>query len=172
MNRWKQEIYNKIKGFKSLAILCIGNPQASDDGVGPKIGEKLSEILGNHSNVYVFNCYNTPENFTSPVKKMMPDHILIIDSCISGKRPGTISVFDSDKLKETDVSSHRIPVKLLSMYLEKETGAEVIITGIEPEVVDKGEYLSKAVKEAADDIIKFLSGIIKDCYQRHNDMEI
>ncbi|MCX7705604.1 MAG: hydrogenase maturation protease [bacterium] len=159
---WKQEIYKKIKGFKNLVIMCIGNPDSSDDGVGSMIGDKLSKILASYNNILVVNCYNRPENFTSLVRKAMPDHIIILDSCISEKKPGTISIFSPDALEETDILSHRVPAKLLSEYLEKETGASIVIVGIQPDTILKGQFISEPVRKAAEEIIEFLTRIVKN----------
>lgn len=161
MSFWKKEIYNRVKNFKKLVILCLGNPEASDDGVGVEIGKRLLENLFDSPDVFIFNCYTAAENFTSPVKKIMPSHILIIDSCVAGKVPGTVSVFCPDELKQVDISSHRIPVQLLSRYLKNETGADVIIIGIEPEILGKGRHLSGSVKNAADEIVEFLLKIFR-----------
>lgn len=159
MSLWKQKIKSVLKGFRRLVIMCIGNSMASDDGAGLEIGNKLLKTLDGCKNILVINCYGSPENFTSVVKKAMPTHILIVDSCISGKKPGTISVFSADELKESDVSSHRIPINLLSRYLENETGASIIIVGIEPESINQGNKLSASVKKSVDEIVEFFRGL-------------
>ncbi|MCM8760018.1 MAG: hypothetical protein NC906_09660, partial [Candidatus Omnitrophica bacterium] len=64
MSFWKKEIYNRVKNFKKLVILCVGNPEASDDGVGVEIGKRLLENLFDSPDVFIFNCYTAAENFT------------------------------------------------------------------------------------------------------------
>ncbi|MCM8815370.1 MAG: hydrogenase 3 maturation endopeptidase HyCI [Candidatus Omnitrophica bacterium] len=163
MNLWVQDLKFRLHNFNKLVIMCIGNRNASDDGAGLKLADELSTILEEKksSKVSVIRCYESPENFTSPVKKMKPSHILIIDSCVSGKKPGTISVFDKEDLREYDIISHRIPIALLSEYLASETGAKIIVLGIEPECIAKGTNISKPVKEAIKGIAHFFYEFIK-----------
>lgn len=161
---WKQKLKNNLKGFKNLVIMCVGNQDAYDDGAGPELAIILSKIVAekNYKNVFVLNCQDSPENFTSIVKKIKPTHILIIDCCIHGKRPGSISVFLPEQLKESDVSSHRIPLKLLCDYLSSETKASIFIAGIEPQIIKKEKNISKPVKKSIDELVKFFSNFLNE----------
>ncbi len=160
---WKKQLDLNLKGFCKLVIMCIGNQYAADDGAGPEIGKNLSESVNesNIKNVAVINCYDSPENFTSIVKNEKPTHILIIDICVSGKKPGSIFLVSEKDIKDMDVSTHRIPVGLLSDYLKTETGAKIIILGIEPVSIDKKRFLSNPVRKAINELTDFLSDFLK-----------
>ncbi|MCM8821384.1 MAG: hydrogenase maturation protease [Candidatus Omnitrophica bacterium] len=157
MSLWSEYLKRELRDFERLAIMCVGNKYASDDGVGPEIAGILSKLIVKKEcgSVFVINCYDSPENFTSPVKKIKPSHILIIDSCISGKKPGTISAFAMTDLNEYDISTHRMPVRLLADYLVSETGSTIIILGIEPEFTGRGAEISEPVRKAIEEIEKF-----------------
>jgi Ni,Fe-hydrogenase maturation factor len=70
-----------------------------------------------------------------------------------------------DEIKNVDVSSHKLPLYLLSDYLKNETGAEIIIIGIEPELLCKGNFLSKAVESAVNEISDWFSEFFKKSFQ-------
>ncbi|MCM8764110.1 MAG: hydrogenase 3 maturation endopeptidase HyCI [Candidatus Omnitrophica bacterium] len=164
MNFWKRHLKMKLQGFKQLGIMCIGNRYCSDDGAGVEVARVLSIFLNKKKcrNISVINCYNSPENFTSSVKKIKPSHILIIDSCISGKRPGAISILAAKDIKEYNMLSHRIPIRLLSDYIASEIGSDIIILGIEPECTARGTDISKPVKKAIKEIERFFVEFLRD----------
>ncbi len=164
MNRWKDLLRKNLSGFKRLAIMCVGSEDSGDDAAGIEVAARLFGLVEkeNLRNVIVINCFNMPENFTSIVKKAEPTSILIIDTCITGKKPGSITIFLKDQLKETDMMTHRIPLKLLSEYLASETKASIVIAGIEPETIKKGYKISKSVLGAIEIFTDFLSGFIKN----------
>ncbi|HOK80714.1 MAG TPA: hydrogenase 3 maturation endopeptidase HyCI [bacterium] len=141
----------------------IGNPESSDDGLGPEIANVLADIIGKkYSDVVIINCCQSPENFTSLIKREKPSHILIIDSCISGKKPGSILLVKPSRIKNMDVSTHRLPLYLLHDYLKRETGANIILLGIEPQNMTPGTSLSEPARHAVSDVVKFLLDFLKN----------
>lgn len=167
MRSWKKDLNEKLKNARKIAILGIGNPDLCDDAAGSIVAERIQKIIGGKNNAYIalFPCYEAPENFTSPVKKEKPTHIVMIDSCLSGRKPGSIFLLMPDEIKNVDVSSHKLPLYLLSDYLKNETGAEIIIIGIEPELLCKGNFLSKAVESAVNEISDWFSEFFKKSFQ-------
>ncbi|HPP66711.1 MAG TPA: hydrogenase maturation protease, partial [bacterium] len=128
------------------------------------IAEKILDFVSKEkiSHVKVFPCYDFPENFTGSVKKEKPDHILLIDSSITGKKPGSIFILNPEGINHEDISSHRIPLRLLYEYLKKETRADIAIIGIEPYYIGKGNKCSKPVEKTINRIVKFLEQLLKN----------
>ncbi|HOJ31384.1 MAG TPA: hydrogenase 3 maturation endopeptidase HyCI [bacterium] len=162
MELWKKQFIQKLNNFHKLVIMGIGNPESSDDGLGPEIVNIIAErITKNYSSVAVINCYGSPENFTSKIKKENPTHILIIDSCIAGKEPGSIFLVKPSQIKNMDLSTHRLPLYLLHDYLKSETGAKIIMLGIEPQSVCPGTSFSTPVRQAIGETVEFLLDFLK-----------
>ena len=159
----KEKINNWLNRSEKLVIMGIGNNNRCDDGFGPAVTETLSDFVEKNGigNVIVFSCYEAPENFTGPVKKEKPSHIIIIDSCITGQKPGNISIIKPDGIKETDISSHRMPLKLLCEYLRNETGADILIIGVEPYNMKEGSNFSDPVNKSIQEVVGFLKEVLK-----------
>jgi hydrogenase 3 maturation protease len=79
---------------------------------------------------------------------------------MGGQRPGTISLVDKKKIRQEDVSTHRLPLSLLVRYLEETIGCRVIVVGIEPKDVAWGKPASAAVRTAAARLAAWLAGIL------------
>ncbi|HQL65776.1 MAG TPA: hydrogenase 3 maturation endopeptidase HyCI [bacterium] len=160
---WKEKINNWLDNFEKLVIIGVGNKDRCDDGSGSAITEILSDFAERNriGNVRIFSCYEAPENFTGPVKKEKPSHIIIIDSCITGQKPGHISIIKPDRIKETDISSHRMPLKLLCEYLRDETGADILIIGVEPYNIKEGSNFSDPVNKSIQKVNDFFKEVLR-----------
>ncbi|MGB9643428.1 MAG: hypothetical protein ACPL3Q_09595, partial [Candidatus Ratteibacteria bacterium] len=68
-------------------------------------------------------------------------------------------------IKNTDVSTHRLPLYLLYDYLKSETGAKIIMLGIEPQCITSGALISNQVRQAVKEVVEFLLDFLKDRYK-------
>lgn len=128
-----------LKG--KVVILCLGNIERGDDGVGPHVAR---EIKGKVS-CEVIDSGTTPENYTGLIKRLKPDTIIIVDAIYFDGRPGEIRLFSGEDLRTGKISTHDVSPKLLIEYLKSSTGARVFILGIRPESNEFGEGLTKEV---------------------------
>ncbi len=143
-----------------VVILGIGNKTRGDDAAGIRTIQKLEDRLESE-NLLLINTGNTPEKFTSKVKKFEPDKVLLIDSIDSGSEPGTITLAKSSDVSSYSVSTHRLPLSKLMDYLEKETGAKIRLLGMQVENIGRGTKISQNVKESIDEIVEKLSKKMK-----------
>lgn len=134
-----------------LLVLCIGNRQGGDDSVGPYIADRLKE----ENFEKVVDCETVPENYTSIVKQLQPDNLVIIDAIDMGLEPGEIRVVAKEKIGVMHISTHGIPLSVLIDYLEKHVN-KISLIGVQPKAM-QGK-LSDIVKKSAKKVIK----IIKD----------
>ncbi len=144
-------------------LMGIGNRDRCDDGAGSAVSDIMSDFVSGEkiSDVRIFCCNESPENFTGPVKKENPTHILLIDSCIAGKSPGSIFIINPRRIKDIDISSHKMPLGLLYRYLKEEIGADILIIGIEPQHIEQGRFFSEPVAKAVVELTNFLKELLK-----------
>jgi hydrogenase 3 maturation protease len=131
-------------------IMCIGNPEGGDDGIGPYIAQHMKKTT---STDMILDCGTTPENYTATVKKHKPDTLLLIDAADMNLPPGTLRRIPKEKLGTMHISTHGIPLRLLIQYLEKEV-QHIIIIGIQPHTMNGP--LSNPAKKSADHLIDIL----------------
>ncbi len=147
---------------KQLVFLGIGNELRRDDAIGLVVIEKLRERVEDPS-VAMLNCADIPENFTGHVKRLDPTCIVLIDAADFGGNPGEAHVFTLSDIEQADVSTHKASLAILGSYLRSETGAAVLVTGIQPDSSEFGSGLTQILNQASDSI----AGAISTAINRH-----
>ena len=164
-----------LKG--NIVILCLGNIERGDDGVGPYISNaikgKTSPSWGRLNVPYlggrgkgeggkleVIDAGVTPENWTGVIKRLRPDTILIIDAVHFEGVPGEIKLWTGEDIRSGKISTHDVSPKLLIEYLKTSTNANIHLLGIKPKSNKFGEGLSKEVIEAVGRVEKLILDIV------------
>lgn len=128
-------------------VFGVGNDLHSDDGIGPFIAKTLKK-----QGFSAYNCATAPENFTSLVRRQHPDLLIIADAAMMGKEPGTVCRIPEDKIPDTAIGTHMLPLSHLVRFLQEDAG-QVVVIGIQPASLDDGDELSPAVADAASRVI-------------------
>jgi len=131
-----------LKG--KVVILCLGNIDRGDDGVGPSIASAINGKLPYE----VIDAGVTPENYTGVIKRLGPDTILMVDAIQFEGSIGEIKLFKGEDLRTGKISTHDVSPKLLIEYLRSSTKAEIYILGIKPASNKFGEPMTKAVSDS------------------------
>lgn len=131
-------------------IITVGNTLRSDDGVGPYIASRLKV----HERVAVIDAGTRPENVIDEASSLKPDMIIIIDAADFGGVPGEMRLIPEELIPETTVSTHSIPLCVITQLLRNDTHASVFFIGIQAKTMALGESLSPEVKKAADMLIR------------------
>jgi hydrogenase 3 maturation protease len=149
-----------LQDFRKLIVLGVGNELKSDDGVGPFIIKKLIAENIEKDNLLFINAETVPENFTGKIRKEEPTHVIIVDACLMGGKPGDIKIVDKDDFVNIGISTHSMSLSYFVKYLEKDSDFKIIFVGIEPETMDWGETPTESVEKTAFEFIELLKGII------------
>ena len=149
-----------LQDFRKLIVLGVGNELKSDDGVGPSIIKKLIAENIEKDNLLFINAETVPENFTGKIRKEKPTHVIIVDACLMGGKPGDIKIVDKDDFVNIGISTHSMSLSYFVKYLEKDSDFKIIFVGIEPETMDWGETPTESVEKTAFEFIELLKGII------------
>lgn len=161
---WLAFIKKECKNAERICIMGVGNTKRGDDAVGPLTSIMIMSRLKGHKfkNLIFINGGEIPENFTGDIRKFQPDLTIIIDACISGKKPGTICIVDSEKIQENDVSTHRLPLSMLVKFLETTIPTKVIILAFEPKNLNFGDDVSPEVTGAIDKVVAPMVKILNE----------
>jgi hydrogenase 3 maturation protease len=180
---WREAVSRELRNAGRLFVLGVGNRHKGDDAAGSLCvrllkrelarGVRRAGALGAESarplpairkrpvpGVLVLDAGDAPESATGKIRKLGPTHVLIVDAAVGGHRPGTIFLVDKKKIRQEEVSTHRLPLSLLVRYLEESIGCRVILIGIEPEEVAWGKPVSAVVKASAARLAAWLEGIL------------
>jgi len=129
-------------------LIGIGNSFGGDDFIGSWVARNF-EAEGWLS----MDCGTVPENFTSEIRRLKPERVVIVDAADMGLEPGEIRIIDEGKIDEFTVSTHSIPLSVFVGYL-REFVEEVIIIGIQPKKFEGNP--SEEVKRAGKRLIDIL----------------
>jgi len=142
---------------KRLVVLCVGNVLRQDDGAGPFVAGLLKKA----ANSLVIDGGQTPENSVSKITGFKPETLLLVDAADFGGKPGEITLISEAEIDGSAVSTHGLPLSMLTRYLKREiAGLEVVIAGIQPEKRDFGEDMCPAVKTSAEKLADTINEIL------------
>jgi len=153
-----RKILSPEKSGKTL-IITVGNTLRRDDGVGPYIAGCLAGKLP--PEVILLNAGEQPENAIEPAIMCRPVKTVIIDAALFGAAPGKVKVIREDEISTLTLSTHTFPISVLSKLITEDTGSQVFFVGVQPGDVTFGEGISRQVKEAADEIVKYLLRVVR-----------
>ncbi|MDO9508846.1 MAG: hydrogenase 3 maturation endopeptidase HyCI [Thermovirgaceae bacterium] len=124
----------------------VGNEMMGDDAAGIYAAElvRSKKIPW----IRVFLCGTLPENYISPLEKISPGTLLIIDAADMGIKPGEIRLLKTGEIGEAAFSTHGIPIGVLLAPFEP--GLRVRILAIQPLGTRLGDEISQPVRIAAE----------------------
>ncbi|NVN93071.1 MAG: hydrogenase 3 maturation endopeptidase HyCI [Desulfuromonadales bacterium] len=130
----------RLDGCRRLALLGVGSELRGDDAAGVLVVREMRELLANAPFDYLefegFEGANAPENVTGYIKAFGPDHILLVDAAEIGASIGECREIAIAEISETLFSTHTLPMKVVTDYLEQATGAVITVLGMQPGCVD------------------------------------
>ncbi len=157
---FKSQLSNFLEDCEKLIVLGIGNELKCDDGVGPFIIKKLQEENIENKKLLFIDAKTVPENFTGKLRKENPTHIIIVDACLMGGKPGDMKIVNRYDFAEIGISTHSMSLSFFVRYLEKDNDFRIIFVGIEPESMDYADKPTENVEKAAYEFIDTLKEII------------
>lgn len=90
-----------------------------------------------------------PENVTGTVKKLRPRAIVFLDALVFRDRPpGAPEIVEFDEVRHCGGPSHVLSLDVVMEYLKKETGADVLMIGVQPGRIEDREGLSPGMRES------------------------
>lgn len=143
-----------------VVILCIGNEERGDDGLGPYVAKKIKR-LNKSGIVKVIDSGTTPENYTGVIRKLKPTHVIIVDAVDFGSSPGDIILSFEPRFDGISISAHKPSLTMLAKYIEKSIGSKVVLLGVQPKILELGSEMSQEVLIASDIVVKALKSTFR-----------
>lgn len=149
----REDLKEWLNDAKKVVVLGIGNTYRGDDGIGSLTAQKLRRCKLPR-NIRVLDCETVPENFIHIVRSFNPTHIILIDSALINQKPGTVKLIPPDKIEELAVSTHTLPLTLLTKYLEDSLKAKIILLAIQPKNINFKIGLTPQLKNTLKNLTK------------------
>lgn len=158
MNDLEEELKNFIAGAEKIAVLGIGNDLRTDDGLGLYF---IDNLKIDDPKIMIENVGSVPEGFAKNLASFGAERVIMVDAADMMKPPGHIELITKDRISGIAISTHRMPLSFLMMYLEQETGGKTLLIGIQPKSIQFGEGLTPEIQEVVDKTIASLEKILK-----------
>ncbi len=140
----------------AVTIVGVGSRSRGDDGAGPALLDSLRGRTG----ARLVQAEEVPESYLGEIIAGRPDAVLLVDAVDFGGGPGEVGLFSREQLRDRPTfSTHRLPLSLVMEYLAAETGARVLLLGIQPHLVGFGRGLSAPVRRTVDALADVLGGL-------------
>lgn len=134
-----------LHGAVDVVILGIGNSFRKDDFVGVAVVRSLERAR--LSRVHIIETGEVPESYLGVVENIHPTHVLIVDAAEMDAPVGSIILASPEKIAGLSLSTHTLPLSVVSDYLASMTKAKIALLGIQPKVIDFGEGLSQELRD-------------------------
>jgi len=134
---------------KLKLFVGIGNVLKSDDGIGVYIAQRIKKRY----NIKVLVVEVSIENYIGRINEIHPDELILIDAVDFNKDPGYYALISPNDILDYTTNTHNISLtKLIGFF-----NTNVLILGIQPEIIAFGEKISQHVKKQADIILRIIN---------------
>ena len=149
-----------IAGAERVFVLGIGMDWKSDDRLGSTLARALARALPREPRLRVVDGGEAPENFTGTARDFAPSHVILLDAIDRGLAAGTAYLVEEKDLTLGDMTSHRLPLKLLMRFLGESIPCRVLLVGVQPKSLLTGNRLTRPVRRAVKPLAQFLATAI------------
>ncbi len=126
----------RLQGAHRIAVVGVGDELNVHDRLGMLAAK---EVEGLHlDNLRVFFAGTVPESVTGPIRRFRPDAVVLLDAADMGVRPGSVAIVRPEEVQANLLSTHALPLSVVMEFLAKDTGAKVLLVGIQPDLTAQG----------------------------------
>ena len=130
---WDINLRQRLAGAHRIAVVGIGDENSVVDRLGMEAAREIDTM--HIPGVCVFFAGTVPESMTGSLREFLPDHVLLLDAADMGSQPGTVAIIDPVRIIDTHFSTHALPLSAVMEFIEKDTGANVTLIGIQPDML-------------------------------------
>jgi hydrogenase maturation protease len=105
-----------VAGPGPVYVLGLGYVDKADDGAGVLVAENLKK----HFPEFSFSEHDGVEGTVLDISERPgPATVFFVDAADLGAVPGTVYIVERADIKDTEISTHRVPVALMAAILER-----------------------------------------------------
>jgi len=126
---------------KKVALMGLGNRNLGDDGLGPKLVQRLKGRV----DALTYETNDGLETVLSSIPADRPELVVVVKAVDLGREPGETTLLSENMLDNNGIGKQAREVRLLMRYIEKESGTPAILLVVQPGSVALTNTLSDAV---------------------------
>lgn len=145
-----------VAGPGPVYVLGLGYADKADDGAGVLVAETLKKPFPEFS----FSEHDGVEGTVLDIsEKEGPATVFFVDATHIGEEPGTVLVVPREDIKETEISTHRVPVALMASVLGRE-GKTTAVVCIQVKSLEFRGAMSPEVSASVDMLVRAFEAIM------------
>ncbi|MEW5748956.1 MAG: hydrogenase maturation protease [Candidatus Thermoplasmatota archaeon] len=138
-------------------VLGLGYADKADDGAGVLVAEALKKPFPRFS----FSEHDGVEGTVLDISEADgPATVFFVDAADLRAAPGTVEVVERDGIRETEISTHRVPVALMAALLER-TGKRVCVVAVQPRTLEFRAPVSPEMSAAVGRVARALGRLME-----------
>jgi hydrogenase maturation protease len=152
-----RELLSSCSPEARLAIVGVGHPMRADDYVGSYTVKAIMEATDGAlpKGAYLFDAEDSVEALIGNLAKLSPKHVIFIDACEMGLRPGEVKLLPVAETSYPFFTTHGIPLKVLAERLLSES--KVWVLAIQPKQTEFDLSLSQAIQLTAKNVSELIT---------------
>lgn len=156
-NSWTEEVARALAPRGRTLVITLGSELRADDGAGPSV---FSRLKPRRAGLRVMDGGTVPENIAQKAIDWKPEKIILIDAANFGGEAGEVRVIPLEAINRQPVlSTHSFPLSVTFSIVKEDTGAELVILGVQVKTLDYKEGLSPEVEETASKLALYFNNI-------------
>jgi len=157
-NTWTDEVKAALAPRGRTLVITLGSILRADDGVGPYV---CAHVKINRPDLRLLDAGTTPENIAQTAIDWKPDKIILVDAAHFQGRAGELRVIPLEAInQQTILSTHSFPLSVTFSIVKEDTGAELVVVGVQAKSLDYKEGLCAEVEETASKLADYFNKIV------------
>jgi hydrogenase 3 maturation protease len=154
---WSKEVAAALAPKGRTLVITLGSTLRADDGVGPYV---CAHVTFNRPDLRLMDAGTTPESIAQTAIDWKPDKVILIDAAHFQGRAGELRVIPLEGINQaTVVSTHSFPLSVTFSIVREDTGAELVVVGVQAKSLDYAEGLSPEVEKSASELSEYFNKI-------------
>ncbi len=154
---WTKEVAAALAPKGRTLVITLGSTLRADDGVGPYV---CGRVKFKSPDLRLLDAGTTPENVAQTAIDWKPDKIILIDAAHFGGSAGEARVIPLAGInRQTVLSTHSFPLSVTFSIVQEDTGAELVVVGVQAASLDYKEGLSPEVESTASRLAEYFNKI-------------
>ena len=156
-NSWTKEVREALAPKGRTLVITLGSTLRADDGVGPYV---CAHVKFGRPDLRLLDAGTTPESIAQTAIDWKPEKVILIDAAHFGGAAGEVRVIPLEGINQhTVISTHSFPLSVTFSIVREDTGAELVVVGVQAKSLDYKEGLSPEVEKTASEIASYFNNI-------------
>jgi hydrogenase 3 maturation protease len=156
-NTWTDEVKAALAPRGRTLVITLGSTLRADDGVGPYV---CAHVKFSGPQLRLLDAGTTPESIAQTAIDWKPDKIILVDAAHFEGAAGEVRVIPLKSINQsTVVSTHSFPLSVTFSIVQEDTGAELVVIGVQAKSLDYQEGLCPEVEATAEKLVNYFNGL-------------